>query len=91
MQRDLMQGDPAIVKLLQRDESIRQKMATGSYYFDRRLFESAFERRRLRILNAIFLAFARTGSGGRHFQDRQGSCVFPMSCCAHDRAHGSEA
>lgn len=71
MPRDLMQGDPAIVKLLQRDETIRQKMATTSYYFDKPLFESAFERRRLRILNAIFLAFARTGGGGGYFQDRQ--------------------
>jgi hypothetical protein len=71
MPRDLMQGDPAIVKLLQRDEALRQKMATSSYYFDKPLFESAFERRRLRILNAIFLAFARTGGGGGHFRDRE--------------------
>lgn len=35
MPRDLMQGDPAIVKLLQRDEALRQKMATSSYYFDK--------------------------------------------------------
>lgn len=68
---DLMQGDPAIVKLLQRDEAIRQKMAANSCYFDRPLFESAFEWRRLLVLNAIFLAFARTGGGGGYFRDRQ--------------------
>ena len=34
---DLMQGDRAIVKLLQCDEVIRQKMAKSSYCFDRPL------------------------------------------------------
>lgn len=42
MPRDFMQGCPAIVKLLQRDEAIQQKIATSCYYFDQLLLESAF-------------------------------------------------
>ncbi|WP_407168642.1 hypothetical protein [Bradyrhizobium sp. ORS 111] len=61
LSHDLTRADPAIAKLLSRDETIRQKMASSSFHWEKPLFESSYERRRLRILNSIFLAFARVG------------------------------
>jgi hypothetical protein len=54
---------PAIGQLLEEDERRREKQATSEFAWswDRPLFDSALERRRLRILNAIFLALARCG------------------------------
>ncbi len=52
---------PLIARLLEKDEAIRQAKLTDSYLWREPMFESAFERRRLRILNAIFLAVARVG------------------------------
>jgi hypothetical protein len=69
--RDLSRADPAIAKLLKRDETIRQKMAEGQFYWEKPRFESPYERRRLRILNAIFLAFARVGGGSGYFRDNE--------------------
>jgi len=69
--RDLTGADPAIAKLLKRDETIRQKIASSSFYWEKPLFESSYERRRLRILNSIFLAFARVGGGSAYIRDRE--------------------
>jgi hypothetical protein len=69
--RDLMRADPVIARLLKRDETIRQKMASISFYWETPLFESSYERRRLRILNSIFLAFARVGGGSAYIRDRE--------------------
>jgi hypothetical protein len=69
--RDLAHADPAIAKLLKRDETIRQKMATSSFHWETPVFESPHERRRLRIINSIFLAFARVGGGSGHIRDRE--------------------
>ena len=44
--------------LLKRDETIRQKMTSTSFYWEKPLFDSPYEHRRLRILNSISLAFA---------------------------------
>ncbi len=54
---------PAIGRLLEEDERRREKQATSEFAWswDVPLFDSALERRRLRILNAIFLALARCG------------------------------
>lgn len=54
---------PLIAKLLLRDERIRQKNLERDYswYFEKPVFDSTFEKRRLRILNAIFTAMAKLG------------------------------
>lgn len=62
--RNLTRTHPVIEKLLKRDELIRQKRATERYYWRDPQFESAFERRRLRILNGLFLGFEKVGGGG---------------------------
>jgi hypothetical protein len=71
LSRDLTHADPAIAKLLKRDETIRQKMAASSFHWERPVFDSSHERRRLRIINSIFLAFARLGGGSGHVRDRE--------------------
>lgn len=55
---------PIIKKLLEKDEEIRQKKATEQYYWHEPKFETPFERRRLRIISAIFSAFAKVGCRG---------------------------
>jgi hypothetical protein len=54
---------PAIAKLLQTDEERRVKQAAMRFpsSWDTPLFDGPFERRRLRILNSIFLATAKLG------------------------------
>jgi hypothetical protein len=71
LSRDLTRADPAIAKLLNRDETIHQKMAASSFHWEKPRFESSYERRRLRILNSIFLAFARVGGGSAYIRDRE--------------------
>lgn len=71
LSRDLTRADPAIAKLLTRDETIRQKIASSSFYWEKPHFDSPYERRRLRILNSIFLAFARLGAGTAYIRDRE--------------------
>ena len=55
---------PLIKKLLEKDEEIRQKKATEQYYWHEPKFETPFERRRLRIMSAVFSAFAKVGCRG---------------------------
>lgn len=71
LSRDLTRADPAIAKLLKRDETIRQKIASSSFYWEKPLFDTPYERRRLRILNSVFIAFARVGGGGAYIRDRE--------------------
>jgi hypothetical protein len=54
---------PAIARLVAQDEARRekQKAATYSFSWDNPVFDSPFEQRRLRFLNALFLAVARWG------------------------------
>jgi hypothetical protein len=54
---------PAIARLIAHDEIRRQKQAASSHSFswDNPVFDSPFEQRRLRFLNALFLAVARCG------------------------------
>lgn len=59
--RDLTAPHVAIRKLLDADEARREKTRNSSYGFhwDKPKFESPFERRRLRILNSLFVALAK--------------------------------
>jgi 23S rRNA pseudoU1915 N3-methylase RlmH len=52
---------PAIDRLLKEDEKRREKQLTDPYSmsWDKPLFDTPFERRRLRILNSLFLAVAK--------------------------------
>ena len=61
--RTLAHCHPAITKLLAADDRRRAKQAESSwgYLFDKPLFESPFEQRRLRLLHGLFLALARMG------------------------------
>ena len=59
--RNVKAWHPAISRLLAKDEERREKQRSSRYSFswDAPLFDSPFERRRLRILNSLFLAAAR--------------------------------
>ena len=59
--RKVKRWHPAIDDLLQEDERRReqQRVATYQTSWNNPLFDSPFERRRLRILNALFFAIAR--------------------------------
>jgi hypothetical protein len=52
---------PKIERLLREDEKRREKQLTDPYpmSWDKPLFDTPFERRRLRILNSLFLSIAR--------------------------------
>lgn len=54
---------PAVSKLLVQDEARREKQKTATYTFswEKPVFDPPFEQRRLRLLNALFLAVARCG------------------------------
>jgi hypothetical protein len=62
--RNFNRTHPIITRLLEKDEAIRQKRAADRFYWREPKFESAFERRRLRFLNGLFLAAASVGGGG---------------------------
>lgn len=53
---------PAIKALLDKDETLREKQKSYAWY--KLQFDDPAERRRLRILNAVFLALASQGYGG---------------------------
>jgi hypothetical protein len=55
----LTHAHPAIAKLLAKDEEHRQKKLSERYYWHSPQYETPLQRRRLRILNALFLAFER--------------------------------
>jgi len=59
--KTLANPHPEIAKLLEADEARRLKQLQTSYSWDAPLFSSAIERRRLRLLNGLFLAFSRCG------------------------------
>jgi hypothetical protein len=53
---------PLIAKLLAKDEKPRQEFASRPYSWNQPHFDPAFERRRLRFLNGVFLGFAKIGA-----------------------------
>jgi hypothetical protein len=61
--RDIRASHPGIDRLLAEDEKRRQKQLSSPYPFswDAPLFDAPLERRRLRILNSLFLAAAKLG------------------------------
>jgi hypothetical protein len=61
--RSLGKPHKVIAALLKKDEERRQKVIESEYswQWDKPVFESAFEKRRLRILNALFMAAAKQG------------------------------
>jgi len=56
--RDFHNWHPAIDRYIRKDDSRRQALAGSSYVmsWDKPMFDTPFERRRLRILNRLFLA-----------------------------------
>jgi hypothetical protein len=62
VRKDLALAHPAIRKLLEKDEQLREKQSQYSWY--QPVFDTPVQKRRLRILNAIFLALARQGFSG---------------------------
>lgn len=64
--KSLEPAHPAVARLLQSDETRRQKQAASAYPFawEAPQFEGPFERRRLRLANALFLAAARLDGRG---------------------------
>lgn len=50
-----------IAPLLAEDEQRRQKALTSQWTWDKPLFDTPMEKRRLRLLNRLFLAFSRCG------------------------------
>lgn len=59
--RDFAKAHREIRKLLDKDEIHRRKKLTERYYWYEPVFDEPFERRRLRFLNALFVANARVG------------------------------
>lgn len=62
--RDLSEPWGAIRKLLEEDDRRREKQRTETYSFpwNEPLFDSPFERRRLRLLNSLCFGLARSGA-----------------------------
>jgi hypothetical protein len=73
--RALAATHPVIERLLAEDEARRQRQLNATYTFSSEapVFDSPFEQRRLRVVNALFLAVARCGgkpwTGGREARD----------------------
>ena len=61
--RALTARHPATERLISEDEARRHKQLSATYTFswEAPVFDSPFEQRRLRFLNALFLALARCG------------------------------
>jgi hypothetical protein len=59
--RNLDRPHLLVTKLLEQDEQRRQKVAESKYYWDKPRFEAPAAVRRLRLINAVFLALARAG------------------------------
>jgi hypothetical protein len=57
--RDVRDWHPTIERLLKEDDRRREKQLATSFSWDAPLFDTPSERRRLRILNTLFLAAAR--------------------------------
>jgi hypothetical protein len=53
---------PSIQKLLKKDEGFRRRRATEQWFWNNPKYDSPIQKRRLRILNALLMGFARTGS-----------------------------
>jgi hypothetical protein len=57
--KSLKEPHPLIAKLLEEDEQRRQKTLESSWHWDKPIFDSPIEQRRLRLINRLFWAFSR--------------------------------
>ena len=62
--RGFSRTHPLIAKLLQKDQIRRQNYLTSPYSWNEPCFDSPFERRRLQLLNGLFLGFEKVGGKG---------------------------
>jgi len=64
--RNFSRVHPTIAPLLKKDEKLRQEAANSAYHFpwNQSKFDTPFERRRLLLLNGLFLGFAKVGGRG---------------------------
>lgn len=53
-----------LAQIFKQEERRREKFAASKWSWDAPKFESALDRRRLRILNALFMALSKRGHGG---------------------------
>jgi hypothetical protein len=60
--RQLDKAHPAITKLLEADAVRAKAYSASSYFWEKPLFASNFEKRRLRVLNALMLSLQRAGA-----------------------------
>lgn len=60
--RNLDKAHPAVIKLLEADAVRAKAHSASSYSWEKPLFESNFEKRRLRILSALMLSLQRAGA-----------------------------
>ena len=63
---------PALTSILKQEARRREKAASSPYHWDGPKHDNPVAKRRLRILNAIFLALARRGHSGVVTEDRGG-------------------
>jgi hypothetical protein len=72
---------PAIERLLKEDEKRREKQLTGRYVmsWEKPVFDSPFERRRLRILNSLFFAVQKMTADLRSAAAKYGTSEFRSS------------
>lgn len=59
--RNLDRPHQLVARLLAKDEVRRQKAAESGYFWDKPRFEAPAAQRRLRLINALFLALSRVG------------------------------
>lgn len=67
--REVRVWHPAIQKLLREDEARREKYKESRYSWNKPLFDSPVDRRRLRLLNALFVAVGRCNGAARADHD----------------------
>ncbi|ODR95232.1 hypothetical protein AUC70_05925 [Methyloceanibacter stevinii] len=60
--RDFSRAHRSIEALLRKDEKLREECAQRPYFWNKPRFDEPFERRRLRFLNGLFLAFEKVGA-----------------------------
>jgi len=57
-----------LVPLLKQEQRRREKVAARAYHWDKPRFDTPLARRRLRILNAIFLALSKRGHDAQAYE-----------------------
>ena len=60
-----------LVQLLKKEQQRREKFAASCWSWDQPRLDTPLDKRRLRILNAVFLALAKRGHDGDAYEDRE--------------------